>query len=730
MKHTILSLLVILAALAIKLHAVPAYPYPVVVNQPDGSSITLIGHGDEFYNFNTTADGYTVLKNNDGFWVYATKNEAALAPSNVVAHDAVSRTDAEKAFVATLQPRMLDETAVAQSKKVRAKEHAPAKISNNYKNYRGLIILINFNDKQFTRTDAAEHWHHVFNDKNYTGYTNEDGSANAYGKFTGSVNDYFRDNSDGIFDPSFDVVGPYTVNYSVLDGHTKYRTIFADAVKQAYNDGVDMSKYDTNGDKTVEMVYFIVAGHGSNTTGNNSGYLWPHKSSLQVKVGNYWVTTYASSTELRGSENTTVLDGIGTVCHEFTHVLGFPDLYDINYETDGQSHHPGEWDVMAGGSYHNNSRTPAGYTAFERYALGFKTPKTITGPMECTLNALGTSGDAYILRTPVAKEYFILENRQPTKWDYYLPGTGMLVARVDSTESWSRGVNINPEHNHYELVRAGCSKSGSDGTDPFPGSLHVSLITNDTQANIKNWNGTRNQYNIMAIKESSNGVVTFKVVKEDGIQKLVEDFEEMPVTAASGAKNIEGRFANWDFTKSNVATAPDSLINGLHAVVMKKPSAITMTTPINKKPYMVTANVANTGSLEAKFVLYYSVDNGETWTAINDAGGIAAKKSLVTMSWNIPEVDAPVMFRLNQTSGSTTAKNYLDDFSIFYDGEIGGVLGDINADGAVNVSDVTTLVNMILGIETINKNVADVNKDNAVNVTDVTTLVNIILGSN
>ena len=54
-------------------------------------------------------------------------------------------------------------------------------------------------------------------------------------------------------------------------------------------------------------------------------------------------------------------------------------------------------------------------------------------------------------------------------------------------------------------------------------------------------------------------------------------------------------------------------------------------------------------------------------------------------------------------------------------------IGDINLDGNVEVSDVTTLVNMIHNGETANLELADINADGKVNVSDVTALVNIIL---
>ena len=69
----------------------------------------------------------------------------------------------------------------------------------------------------------------------------------------------------------------------------------------------------------------------------------------------------------------------------------------------------------------------------------------------------------------------------------------------------------------------------------------------------------------------------------------------------------------------------------------------------------------------------------------------------------------------------------------YYTGEIeilpkAAQRGDVNGDGKVNVSDVTMLINMILGITPVDAARADINGDTKVNVTDVTSLINIILG--
>ena len=90
--------------------AIPVYPRPVVITQPDGTQLTIVGHGDEFMNFTTTLDGYTVVKGADNFFRYADVVDGKLVASDVIARDASARTTSETAFLAprakNLKPEM------------------------------------------------------------------------------------------------------------------------------------------------------------------------------------------------------------------------------------------------------------------------------------------------------------------------------------------------------------------------------------------------------------------------------------------------------------------------------------------------------------------------------------------------------------------------------------------------------------------------------------------------
>ena len=58
--------------LSADLYAVPATPYPVEVTQPDGTTLTIRLHGDEHFRYNSTLDGFLIVKNQQNAFVYAT----------------------------------------------------------------------------------------------------------------------------------------------------------------------------------------------------------------------------------------------------------------------------------------------------------------------------------------------------------------------------------------------------------------------------------------------------------------------------------------------------------------------------------------------------------------------------------------------------------------------------------------------------------------------------------
>lgn len=750
-----LSFLLLAALACIQVVANPAHRGSVLMPQPDGSMVSVSLVGDEFYHFNTTADGYTIMLNDAGAYVYAQREGMNLVPTQVLAHNAEDRNAAELSFLANLPKHLVDEVMVAEGHVRRAKRNVDLS-DFDFTTFRGLVILLDFSDKHFASSDPQQFYTQMFSSEGFTGY--HDPITDRDVTCPGSVRDYFNDQSNGAFQPPFDVYGPYRARYGgsvVYDARSNQcnslaGTIFINALKAA-NDDIDYTVYDNNNDGMIDMVYFLVAGYSSSYSGNNAGYLWPHASNLgnsYIYLDGKKVDRYACSTELFGFEATpssVTVEGIGTVAHEFSHVLGLPDFYDTDYEeSGGNSHDPGGWDIMADGGNYEYGRAPVGYSLYERYTLGWASPETITEPGDYTLNPLNTSREGYLLRTPVNKEFFTIENRQRTGWDANLPGHGMLVTRVDSTNVniWNRNkVNCNPEHNYYELLRAGNSNSGDMPSDPFPGTSGNIMITNESFPSLRTWNGTANPFNLIAITENDN-VISFNVVRDGELPMLVEDFESMPVSTGTTDQDVQGNFATWTFNKAGVRAPGEDKARGENSVMMKTPSLFYSTSPVYYNFYMASMLVFNMSSTAAKYSLEYTVENDSNgnpiWvTAPSSKGADAADapgKSESILYWKLDLKNTqPARFRIYQRAGNKNVANYVDNLTFYYNGEPGGpqpiVTGDVNGDDEVNIADVNAIIDIILG-KTVDEERylrADVNGDGEVNIADVNAVISIIL---
>lgn len=489
--------------------AVPATPRPITVRQADGTLLTILLNGDEHGHIAMTTDGHPLWFN------YATANYeyASLLPDGsiegcgLVAKEATRRTDADHLFLMKQDARGIFNTVEknrqqrkAQSRLAWGKLHPQAKggqpnrlLINDYPtkgDQHTLVLLVEFSDTKFTTTGNAHDY--------YTQMCNEEGFTHANGA-NGSVRDFYIASSNNQFRPTFDVVGPvplpntcsyYGRNVSGNDDMNRLAEFVYDAVTGA-DSLVDYSQYDTNGDGYIDNIYIFYAGYGEADSGRG-GTIWPHSFSWDEFVSYGYSTkslvvdgkkmgSYACSQEINGSSPTMPV-GIGTISHEFGHVIGIPDLYDVYY---GQSTFtPGSYDVMDQGSYNNNQNTPPVFSAYERGELGWIDYTLLEAATDTVslLPDLKDSNLAYVI--PVentdGREFFVLENRQQKGWDAYIPGHGMLMWHIDiDTTAWANNtVNTRGSHQHVDLVEADNRRtSGSVAADPFPGTNNVTRWT-------------------------------------------------------------------------------------------------------------------------------------------------------------------------------------------------------------------------------------------------------------
>lgn len=659
------------------LWARPGYNKPVDVVQPDGTTVTLLMHGDEFLSYMTTTDGYTVVKGANGFYCYAEKQGGTLKATAMVAKNAAERSAEEQAFLVGKQKGIhADLTAAAKQFKAQAAQlyaHNYEQPSNgkrrittiwpriNYDNFKGLVILVNWNDKSFKTDNPQELYQKLTSEKNY-----QDDSKTYYPvSVTGSARDYFSDNSMGIFDPQFDVVGPVNIDYSCTYPHPKDADGNVDsgfdrrffkiikAVLDAVNSTVNFADYDLNSDGNIDMIYFIFAGYGSYVQGNSSDYLWPHANDFTGIPSSYTgipsydgkkFGRYACSVEIQDYEAYAAqhqwLDGIGTICHEFSHVLGLADHYDVNYEENGQAPTAGSWDVMDGGADHNYGLTPAGYNAFERHMLGFGEPTVLDVAGTYQLEAFNTSNQSFIVKTAKNNEEFYLENRQKTKWDSHLPGHGLLVWRADTSKPsiWkSNSVNISPTAMYFELY-------GNKAVSSF--DLNGTIYPD--------WGTKKAAIDLYSITET-DGVVTFEAGK-DLYPNIVEDFENSPMTDAD-ATDVEGKFCKWSLANAKIVQA-GTYGNGTHVVEINRNGTLTSSAlPYGLRTLQFTIQ---NGSTKIRFTPRVSTD-GTTWTNLAAAKDITKNKSQEYSFQNIP-AGSMIQFFVQSSSSSVSA--YIDDIQI------------------------------------------------------------------
>ncbi len=527
----ILSTLV-LAAMAMSLMAVPARRGWQTKTQPDGTTITVRHMGDEFFHYWEDQNGNQVKQDANGYW-----QVVGVAPTG---EQAVQRMAARRAARPnSVMPRMATKPS-----------SLPTKL---------LVLVVNFKDIKMKSAHNATYFESALN----TG--------------SNSAKAFFNESSDGNYVPTFDIFGPLTLdsNESVYgendkDGDDKDPARMAiDACAKAYAAGCNFANYDNDGDGVVDNVYIIYAGKGEADEGADYT-IWPH--SWDVKSAGYnqsyngkRIGHYACSSELDGSGN---FDGIGTFCHEFSHVIGLPDYYDTdygkNYENDAT---PGKWSLMDGGSYNAD---PPLYSIFDKYFMGWATPKILKGKETVTLGIGSdyarqiTSTDALVPYSNTNTVYYVENRSENDPFDRSLPGKGMLIWKVQFNQTAWNNNNLNNTAGtlRYTVVSAAGKTTGiGTSKDAFPaGGTSVSLYSDN---NHKITEVTRN---------SSTEVVTFKY--NGGSEKVTITFNgngkgtpgsaSLTETTAGGGvtlPNVTGVTSGYTFlgwATSSTATTPDA----------------------------------------------------------------------------------------------------------------------------------------------------------------------------
>lgn len=358
---------------------------------------------------------------------------------------------------------------------------------------KALVILVEFPDLKFKSSDPVATFNHYLNAE--MGEAAPEADAAVYSQKSkhtnyGSVREYFKFCSEGKFTPQFDVVGPVTMNeryayygrnrndYDIDLGNDQMLGEACDKIDSK----VDFSKYDSDGDGVVDLVYIIYAGYSESISGNEANCLWPKSGTTTffrydeygkkqgiLKCDGKSFSRYGINNELNGKPADTKnglyqINGIGLFCHEFSHTLGLPDHYPTRLPAstaDNQS--PEYWDLMDAGEYTYDGYRPTPYTPWEKMLMGWVNPITLSpaeaaqitlepydvaskaykidadvndGNFSINPNSDYSSGDvSELVKDNLKKraqgEFLLLQNIRNEGWYKYLTGYGMLVWRID-----------------------------------------------------------------------------------------------------------------------------------------------------------------------------------------------------------------------------------------------------------------------------------------------------------
>ena len=614
MKHRIIVSIIIVVSCCWLAHAVPAYRGWQTKSQPDGTTIEVRLIGDEFHHYWQDQAGNVVACDSLGYWRVV---ENQPTPAIIKARRQASH--------------------MLQSRPKKA-------VGSVNLATRGLVILVNFSNSKFAAANTQLAMDDLMNSSSYT-----------YNGATGSVRQFFSDQSDGQYKPYFDVVGPVTLTNNVAhygaNGSDGNDVLPGDMVVEACsianaNYGVDFTQYDNDSDGEVDFVYLIYAGKGE-ADGGADNTIWPHNWSLdgarywnncsyttaQSRFDGKYINNYACSGELSGAGART---GIGTIAHEFGHVIGLPDLYDIDY---GQNYEnestPGKWHIMDNGSYNNSGKTPPNYTIYDKYFLGWKTPTNPGNTAQTlTLKAAGTdgynayqittSGNSLLAATNTNTVYYI-ENRQKSGWDAYLPGHGLVIWKIMYNQSvWNDNApNATPGTIRYAVVSASGATTGiGTAADPFPGTKKKTR-----------WEGVTNKP-LLNITESGN-VITLTYIDDAACHSVLTNGTSCTITpssdcVANGATltaNITPADASYDITSVSVKLGSTTLTKDTHYTLSNNNQFITI------KGTAITGDANNAITITATAtknrwnyeVLY------ENATVSSEAGAVA-KNGTITLT--------------------------------------------------------------------------------------------------
>lgn len=493
-----------LLTLSAQIYAVPARFHVFRAQMSDGTFQNIRFCGDEYRSYYVNEEGFLVEKEETGCF-----RVTSLRPQDKVGVKAVRGMGLGIPGAAAIKPL--------------GSPRIP-------------VILVNFSDEKLTVAETAKGIADYY--EKYCNGT-RDGILYTGAGSRGAVRDYFAQQSDSLFLPEFEVIGPVALDkpmaYYGENSPSGAKDIrFSEFCSEALEQAMALvpgfkTRFDNDGNGTVDLAFFIYAGLPESDPGVTEDAIWPKEMIRPMTINGVTVSVTACCSELSKGSSGNLPSGIGTMCHEVSHALGLPDEYDTNYTALGMSY----WSLMDSGNYCDNGKTPCGLTAYERDLLGWRPLTVLEHSTTVRLRPLEAGGVGYkVVNEANPDEYYVLENRQHMGWDNGLMklGHGMLVVHVDYDETaWKNNMlNTNATHQRMSFIPANNryvgpynAESSADllnalGGQPYPGTEENTALTNETTPASLVFTGTWMNKPITQIRELENGDIVLKYMPKGG----------------------------------------------------------------------------------------------------------------------------------------------------------------------------------------------------------------------
>ncbi len=490
-----------------------ASPTPFKAKQPNGLELSILNRGNHLQGWHEY-NGWTVVKNDDGWWLYAKANDGnILIPSNVKVG-----IDNPEQYPMILQKGIRPEPRVLI-------DNAPIPDINSTRTdtFHVPLLLVEFPDANAVY--SPEEIGMVMNQEGYTHLDNEN---------SGSFRDFYQEISYGNFLPIAEVSDWFMASnghdyYSYNNGYQRVRELIRTAVDDLEAAGFDWSVFDNDNDGYVDALNVIHQGPGAEE-GDYSN-IWSHKSSLgnlSVSYDGVIISSYNISPEIQNGN----LVAIGVLAHEFGHALGLPDLYDTDYSSSGS----GKLALMASGSWgtsNNSPWYPATMIGWCKEQLGWIDVIEINDDLDAvSIEQTYSSNVVYRVNHPqVEEEYWLIENRQKIGSDTLMPTPGLTIWHINDNmaEGWAvnndepyYGVGLEQADGMFALENGGPSNGG----DVYPGTTNNREFSNSSNPNTSSLNGEPSMLRIdnisdpgelMTLDVEYNEIILASATIQDGV---------------------------------------------------------------------------------------------------------------------------------------------------------------------------------------------------------------------